>query len=207
MQYRLAIFDFDGTLADSYPFFVTMFDQLALKHGFKPVTREEAAELRHRDPRDVMRHVGMPAWKLPRVARDFVDGMRQQAHTIPRFPGIDETLAELARAGVQLAVVSSNAEDNVRAVLGAANADLFTQYECGMSIFGKASRIRNVIKRAKVASHESIYIADQLSDLDAATEAGVPFGAVAWGYGTAESMQAKGAAQMFQHVHELVRIA
>jgi len=33
MKYRLAIFDFDGTLADSFPFFIRVFNQLAEQHG------------------------------------------------------------------------------------------------------------------------------------------------------------------------------
>jgi phosphoglycolate phosphatase len=37
MKYRLAIFDFDGTLADSFPFFVRVINQLAEQHGFKKV--------------------------------------------------------------------------------------------------------------------------------------------------------------------------
>ena len=39
MQYELAIFDFDGTLADSFPFLVSVFNQLAERHGFRTVTR------------------------------------------------------------------------------------------------------------------------------------------------------------------------
>src|SRR5262249_17946722 len=37
MKYRLAIFDFDGTLADSFPFFIRVFNQLAEQHGFKGI--------------------------------------------------------------------------------------------------------------------------------------------------------------------------
>jgi hypothetical protein len=33
--YKLAIFDFDGTLADSFPFFLSVFNTIADRHGFK----------------------------------------------------------------------------------------------------------------------------------------------------------------------------
>jgi len=37
MSYRLAIFDFDGTLADSWPFFMSVFNEIADQHGFRRV--------------------------------------------------------------------------------------------------------------------------------------------------------------------------
>ena len=37
MTYRLAIFDFDGTLADSFPFFLSVFNTIADRHGFRRI--------------------------------------------------------------------------------------------------------------------------------------------------------------------------
>ncbi len=58
-----------------------------------------------------------------------------------------------------------------------------------MSIFGKASRIRKVIRHAAVSRSEVIYIGDQLPDLVTAQKEQVAFGAVIWGYGAIESMR------------------
>ena len=41
MKYRLAIFEFDGTLADSFPFFIRVFNQLAEQYGFEIATTAE----------------------------------------------------------------------------------------------------------------------------------------------------------------------
>lgn len=35
MRYRLVLFDFDGTLADAFPFFLSVFNTIADRHGFK----------------------------------------------------------------------------------------------------------------------------------------------------------------------------
>lgn len=191
MSYRLAIFDFDGTLADSWPFFLSVFNDIADQHGFRRIDAEQAERLRHYGPRDVMRHVGMPAWKLPFASRSFIDRMRAVTGTghIPLFDGIAPTLRELDRAGVRLAVVSSNAEENVRAVLGPELAALMRQYECGMSIFGKAARIRKVLRLASTPPAEALYVGDQTTDADAARRAGIAFGAVSWGYAPIEILR------------------
>jgi len=99
MSYRLAIFDFDGTLADSFPFFISVFNQIADRHGFRRVDEADVQGLRHHDTRAIMRHVGMPAWKLPGTMRSFIGLMRENAGRIPLFDGIGEVLHTLDREG------------------------------------------------------------------------------------------------------------
>jgi len=206
MSYRLAIFDFDGTLADSFPFFISVFNQIADEHGFRRVAEAEAQQLRHHDTRAIMRHVGMPAWKLPLASRSFIGLMRENAARIPLFDGIHEVLHTLSREGVRLAIVSSNSEQNVRLVLGPALGDLFQHYECGMSIFGKAARIRKVVKQAAVPAAHALYVGDQAMDAEAARKVGVAFGAVSWGYAPIEALRRIKPEREFGTPTELLRI-
>ena len=189
MRYRLAIFDFDGTLADSFPFFISVFNRIADEHGFRRIEHAHVERLRHFGTREMMRHVGMPAWKLPLAAASFKTLMRENADQVRLFPQVDHALRELARGNVELTIVSSNAEDNVRQVLGPELAPLISQYECGMSIFGKTARIRKVLKRAATAPGAALYIGDQTTDADAARRAGVAFAAVHWGYAPIEALR------------------
>jgi phosphoglycolate phosphatase len=59
MKYRLAIFDFDGTLAASFPFFIRVFNQLAEQHGFKGIDPDLAASYRSYDARQMMEQIGL----------------------------------------------------------------------------------------------------------------------------------------------------
>ena len=189
MSYQLAIFDFDGTLADSWPFFMSVFNDIADQHGFRRVDACQAERLRHYGPRDIMRHVGMPAWKLPIASRSFIDRMRGHPGPIPLFDGVEGALRALDQAGMRLALVSSNAEDNVRRTLGPELASLFRHYECGMSIFGKSARIRKVVRQARTPPERALYVGDQTTDAEAARRAGVGFGAVSWGYAPIEVLR------------------
>jgi phosphoglycolate phosphatase len=114
--------------------------------------------------------------------------MRENAGQVRLFPEVDTVLRELSR-GIKLTIVSSNAEDNVRQVLGPELAPLISQYECGMSIFGKTTRIRKVLKRAAVPPGSALYIGDSATDADAARKAGVAFAAVHWGYAPIEVLR------------------
>lgn len=206
MKYPLVIFDFDGTLADSFPFFAGVFNQLAARHGFRPIDAAEVTALRQRSPRELMAYVGMPSWKLPLVAKDFIALMRQNQHQIRLFDGVPQMLHELAQTGLQLAIVSSNAEDNIRQILGPDAAALFASYECGMSIFGKPARLTNVLRRLGVPAASALYVGDQTTDAEAARAAGIAFAAVAWGYGTIESLNAQQPDVEFPTVADVARL-
>ena len=68
MRYRLVIFDLDGTLADSFPWFSRVLNDVADRYRFKRVAPHEIDALRTMDARALMRHFGIPAWKMPFIA-------------------------------------------------------------------------------------------------------------------------------------------
>jgi len=207
MTYRLAMFDFDGTLADSFPFFLSVFNTVADRHAFRRIDVARAGELRHLGVRQMMDHVGLPAWKLPLASKTFMAMMQDSAHEIPLFDGIADALRHLHGRGVRLAVVSSNAEHNVRAVLGPELTALVARFDCGMSVFGKAGRIRAVLKACGAAPADALYVGDQATDAEAAHKAGVAFGAVHWGYAAIEALRAQACATEFVTPADLRRIA
>jgi phosphoglycolate phosphatase len=207
MRYDLVIFDFDGTLADSFPFFIESFNGLADTHGFERIDRSEVPALRHLSPRQLMQRVGLPAWKLPLVAKSFIARMRAQADQIALFNGVDTALHQLARAGLRIAIVSSNSQDNIGRVLGPELSSLVGLYACGSSIFGKAAHLRRVLKRSGLHPCQAIYIGDAVSDLEAARKVGIAFGAVSWGYGAIESLRQHGPQHVFDEVQALGQLA
>jgi phosphoglycolate phosphatase len=203
VSYALAIFDFDGTLADSFHFLAGVFNELAERHGFHAIASEEVPALRRLHARELMRRVGLPARKLPGVAKDFIARMRENRSAIAPFPGAAELLADLAFARVRVAIVSSNSHDNVAGVLGAQATAAVRHFACGMSIFGKRAHLRRVLRQSGVARERALYIGDQAADLEAARAEGIAFGAVSWGYGDAAHLEALGAQHRFDRMSDI----
>lgn len=189
MSYQLVIFDFDGTLADSFPFFISVFNEVAAKHGFKPIAPHEIEGLRRGSTAEILKHLGLPKWKVPFVSRDFMHLMRERSATIAMFDGVEEALAHLRQKGVLLAVVSSNAADNVRRIMGPRVAGMMSHVDCGVSMFGKASRIKRAVRRLLPQGGSAIYVGDQLADMEAAGAAGVACAAVPWGYAAIDALR------------------
>jgi len=187
-RYALVIFDFDGTLADSGDWFLSIADHLAERFKFRKVAAHEVELLRGRTTSEVIRHLGIPRWKLPAIGRYVHALLAQQTDRIALFDGVVPLLQQLAENGVRIALVTSNAEHNARAILGPANAALIDWFECGASLFGKAPRYRRVLRKSKVALADAISIGDETRDVVAAKKVGIASGAVLWGYANRDAL-------------------
>lgn len=203
MNYQLIIFDFDGTLADSFSWAAGLINQFADQYGFRRIEAHEQESLRVLDAKTLIQQLGVPAWKIPIMAAHVRKLMGQQIEQIPLFAGISEQLHCLAASGATLAVVSSNAEPNIRRVLGPENAALIAYYECGAAIFGKAPKLKTVLRKSGLASAQAILVGDEIRDKEAATQVQMAFGAVAWGYTNYEALLARGPEVAFGRVEEL----
>ena len=203
INYKLAIFDFDGTLADSFPWFLSVFDEVADRFEFKRIQRHEIARVRGLGSRRILTHFGVSRWKLPRIAAHMRRLAARDARSIRLFPGADRLLKRLADRGITIAIVSSNSEENIRLVLGPRNAALVTYYGCGASLFGKRSKIRRVIRASRVDRGEVICIGDEIRDAEAAHAEKIAFGAVAWGYASLETLEAQKPEHVFEAIEDI----
>ncbi len=202
---QLIIFDFDGTLADTMPLFLRLFDEAADKYGFKRVDLSRGGELRGMDARQIMAMHDIPKWKVPLIARFMRSRMAERMDEIRLFDGVPEALRALHARGVVLSVVSSNSTGNVKAALGPEHTALFSHFECGASLFGKLPKIRKVLAAAGVAAADTLLVGDELRDARVAAEADIPFGAVAWGYNDVDALIAEKPARVFHEVAELTQ--
>jgi phosphoglycolate phosphatase len=202
MPYALAIFDLDGTLVDSFPWFLRTINDVADHFGFRRVRDEDVEGLRHASTREILSRLEVPLWKLPAIARHARRLKAEAAAEISLFAGVETMLQTLANSGVRLALVSSDNEANARQKLGA-SAALFSHFDCAASVFGKPAKFRRVIRRAGVAPAEVISIGDEVRDIEAARAVGIACGAVSWGYAAPAALQALAPDHMFAQMDEI----
>ena len=182
MRYNLGIFDLDGTLVDTFPWFLRHVNDVADRFGFRRIAENEIEALRRTGSREILRRLDVSVWKLPAIARHMRRLKAAHVGDIALFPGVEAMLRELRDGGVRLALVTSDSEANARRQLGQANAALFSDFACGASLFGKAAKFRRVLKRARVDPGAAIAIGDEVRDIEAARAAGIACAAVTWGY-------------------------
>jgi len=203
VKYKLIIFDFDGTLADSFPFALSIMDQVIDKYGLKRIDQSEIEVLRSYDARKIMKYVGLPVWKVPAIGNHVMALLAKEIHHLSLFKGVDRLLQNLSAKGIELAIATSNSYENVCQVLGPENAALIQYYECGVPIFGKPAKLRKILKKSGVHPEEAICIGDEIRDIQAAKKVKIPFGAVAWGFTKVEALQAHSPNEVFASVAEM----
>ena len=202
-QYDLVVFDFDGTLADSLTWFRSEMSDVLTSHGLPAICEEKAETLRGLAPREILQALEIPNWKLPFIVADVQKRAAKSADQITLYKGVPELLANMAKQGVDIALVSSNGEEAVREVLGKENSAHISQFACGAALFGKAAIFKKVIKRAKTTACKTLCIGDEVRDLEAAKEAGCGSGAVSWGFATREILQASKPDHIFDTVSDI----
>ena len=207
MKPKLVIFDFDGTLADTKPFMLSILDHMAERFHTRPMDGTSLEQLRGYTTRQIMKMYNVPMWKLPLMAKESQKLLYQNISSVDLFPGIDQVMRALAETEMRLAVVTSNQLRNVLAVLGEELTRLVTAFECEAGFFGKAARLRRVLRAAGVRPEEALSFGDETRDIEAARKAGIPCAAVTWGYGDAEALGGHRPDYLLTSVEQILEIA
>jgi phosphoglycolate phosphatase len=203
MPFKLVVWDFDGTLADSLPTAVSIFNRLAPEMGFKPL--EDVSAARGMSTRQLMRHHGISLWRLPRLVRKYQAAAAEEADKLKLITGVPAVLASLAGGGVRLGILSSNREDNIRRCLRANGAEQHFTFVVGYPrLFGKGKALKRILRAERLTSGDVLYVGDELRDVEAAKKAGVKVAAVTWGFHTADLLRSGAPDYVVSDANELM---
>lgn len=174
------IFDFDGTIANSFDVVLELFYELT---GHERLGNEEVTELRRSPIRTVIKRVGIPLRQIPMLLVKGRAMMRRRMHDIDVFPGINSALEALHDDGWQLMVMSSNSRQNVDAYLKTHKLrENFDKVYGNVGVFSKTQGLRKILRQNKLDRRECFYVGDEVRDMQAARKARVRGVAVAWGF-------------------------
>lgn len=204
MKYNLVIFDFDGTLADLFPWFLTVFEDLAKRYKLPRLENADLENLRTFDVHQILKEYHIPLWKVVIIGNHLKKLMTSQISKICLVSGMEAVIERLAKEGVKLAVVTSNAEQNVRQVLGSRNLAYFAAIESGVSIFGKKNKFQKILKKTGIPASQALSIGDEVRDLKSSRAAKIPFGAVTWGYTDLATLQAHSPEEVFTQPDQIL---
>jgi phosphoglycolate phosphatase len=185
MKYRAVVWDFDGTLADTFAVAWQTYNALAAEHGWKPV--EDAHALRGLTARAFLKRQNISLVQLPTVVKHFLRAERRHMESVKVFAGLPEVLRGLKGQGRRLGVLSSNSGENIRACLRANEVlDEFDFVVGYPRLFGKSRALRRLLRREGGRPAEWLYVGDEVRDILAARKAGLDVAAVTWGFQTAD---------------------
>jgi phosphoglycolate phosphatase len=201
-----AIFDFDGTIADSMELALSEYNRLAPRFRIKSVDRSDLPRLRTMKARAAMKEHGVSFWKLPFLVSSMRAAMHQHVDGLKPIEGVAEVLRALVARGCRCSILSTNSSANIARFLGHHQLELFEQVVGGSSVFGKARALKRLIRRGQLEASRVYYIGDEARDVDAATAAGVRSIAVSWGYADRAALAGHAPTHIVDQPADLLRL-
>lgn len=181
------IFDFDGTLADTRPHVIRLFNGMAARHGLQPLDEHDST-LRELNMRQLLQRLGVSVARVPQLVAEVRSGMHALMPAVRPIEGMVEALYQLRRAGLPLGLVTSNDRANVDVFMARHRLPAFAAVVTGSSLFGKARLIRKVAGALRGREERSYYVGDEARDIEAARKAAIGAIGVSWGFNSREHL-------------------
>ena len=197
------IFDFDGTIADSFD---TVLDFLLKRAGTDPasLTLEQRNALRGMSMKNVALQAGIPKWRL--LATYFA-GKRYFLKNLTKVPpvaGMPELLKILHDEQYKLLIISSNSRRNInRFLVERGLGGYFLAVYGNAGWFGKSRTLKKAAKRYNIELAKTVYVGDEERDIVAAHRAGMASIAVNWGFASEAALLAHTPTFMVRSAAEL----
>ena len=186
---KILIFDFDGTVANTFDLAISTTNLLASQFNYKRLEPDELKIIRNMSIHKIIRHLRIPIAKLPVILAKGRQEMRSHISAVKPVTGLPAVLKQLRSMNIKMGILTSNSEEAVKSFLNKNNLRFFEFSPARSSIWGKAKQLRSFMKNHALAREDLIYVGDESRDVKAAAQVGIQCVAVAWGYNSAEVLR------------------
>ncbi|MDC0584364.1 HAD-IA family hydrolase [Bacteroidales bacterium] len=185
------LFDFDGTLADTFSEIVKIYNKIAPAYNCRPVDLNDLDYIRSKRPQELLRDYNISTYNLPFVILKGRKELRTKIHEIASFGNLVDIILQLKEKGYQLGILSANSRKNIKAFLANHKIeDAFDFIHNSKNIFGKSKKIKKILKEYHLKHNQVLMVGDETRDIEAAKKMDVPIVAVGWGFNSINALMA-----------------
>lgn len=207
MTAKVVLFDFDGTIADTYSAIVKITNQLSSEFGYKALNEEELLLLKNLSSREIVKLSEISVFKIPFLVRRVRAELSKEIGDLSPIQGISSILFELKNRGYILGIVTSNDKENVAIFLRKNKLDsLFNYIYSSTSIFGKHRVINQAINHNQLNKTKVIYVGDETRDIRSSRRSNIGIVAVSWGFNSAKILQEHQPDYLIHQPQELLKV-
>ena len=190
MKNSILVFDFDGTIADTFENLLRISNTLSAEFNYSKIEPNEVEELKNKSSQEIIEYLGVPIMKIPTIVAKAKNKLHHEMAFIKPVAGLKEILLKLKSFGFCIGILSSNSQENVMKFLKKHHLDFFDFITTTSKIWSKNTSLKKLMVNLKADPAEVIYIGDETRDILAAKKAGVKVIAVTWGYNSSKALKA-----------------
>lgn len=179
MPARAILFDFDGTLADSFAAITASTNHVRAARGLRPLAEPEVRGYVGYGLDNLMETL-VPGVPVADAVAEYRGHHRDAMLTGTKLmPGVAETVPELARRGYRMGVCSNKRVEFTRALVNALGLGPYFPAVLGPDDVGQRPKpdpamLHAALARLEAAPAATVYVGDMAVDVQTAKAAGVP---------------------------------
>ena len=202
----MVIFDFDGTIADTFTVVFNHIDRLS-ELKVDSLDTKKIDHYKAIGVRELIKELKLTKFKIFTISLKFRKLFGEYVTEIKPVEGIGQSLEILQQNGFKMGILSSNSKSNIDTILKLNSlAKYFTFVESEFALFSKANKLEKLISKHKLDKNDVFYVGDEVRDVEAAKESGVKSIAVTWGYNKIEALKAANPDYIVNSTKELTDI-
>jgi HAD superfamily hydrolase (TIGR01549 family) len=204
MGWKNVILDFDGTIVDSQSIFISCANELSKAFGYEQI--EQGSKLREKSTREVLIDVlVLLPEQVPLWVEKFKDLLNRKMRSAVTVKGMKEVLSAL-RKDYRLGIVTSNTEETVRHILTRDDVGQVDFIWADAPALEKDRAIEGALIKYILSPEETIYVGDDVGDIDACRKAGIKIIAISWGFNSKAMLERKGPDYLVETPTQLLAI-
>lgn len=192
MDKKTLIFDFDGTLANSFEHVVNILYKNMQKSKYKNLlTKKEIKDyIQNKDLKQLIKEYKLSKIQIAYIIYKVRRDLKKEMINIKPFPEVENTLKKLHKK-YSLYLLTSNNKKNVIQFLKQNNIKIFDKMYFKSSLFGKNKNLLKIIKKNNLKKENVTYIGDETRDIIACQKINIKIVATTYGYNSKKLIQSK----------------
>jgi phosphoglycolate phosphatase len=191
MTQKTIIFDFDGTIADTFSVLLNIYNDSAARFNSKQVKGKDIEKLRSQRPQQFLKEYGVTGFKAPMMALYIKRQLTRHLLEISVVPGMDKAIKQLKGNGNKIGILTSNSKPNVELFLQQNSLIDYFDFICtSKNIFRKDRALMKVVKNQHLNRADVIYVGDETRDIEACKRVSIKIIAVTWGFNSEQILKA-----------------